>query len=244
MADSTDTSKISRETPAGTLMVALVVSLVCSSLVASAAVLLGPLQEANALLDERRNILAVAGILDEGGDVNALFEGIEPRVVDLATGAYVEDIDAAQYDALEDGQALVYVVQTDGDAEVHRFILPISGQGLWSTMYGFIALEADANTVADITFYAHGETPGVGDFIAKPAWLSLWRGKRVFDEAGQPSIAVVKGRVAADDPAADHRVDGVSGATLTGDGVTDMMRDRFGPEGYGPYLARVRRGEP
>jgi len=231
------------ETVARTLLVAFFVSLVCSSLVASAAVLLQPRQVANAILDARRNILAVAGLLEPDGDVNELYESIEPRVVDLATGAYVEDIDPESFDPVEaakDPEPLVYLVRTDG--EVSKIILPVSGYGLWSTMYGFLALEADGNTVADITFYAHGETPGLGDFIAKPAWRALWRDKRVFDESGTPKIEVVKGRVSPGDPLADYRVDGVSGATLTGNGVTKLMQYWLGDHGYGPYLHNIQRG--
>jgi Na+-transporting NADH:ubiquinone oxidoreductase subunit C len=225
------------ETIARTLLVAFLVSLVCSSLVASAAVLLKPRQVANALLDMRRNILAVAGLLDPEGDVNELYESIESHVVDLETGAYVEDIDPES----NPERALVYLVRQDG--EVSRIILPVSGYGLWSTMYGFLALKADGNTVADITFYAHGETPGLGDFIVKPAWRALWPDKRLFDESGDLKIEVIKGRVLAHDPLADYHVDGVSGATLTGNGVTKMMQYWLGDHGYGPYLRNLQRGE-
>jgi len=251
------------DTVVGTLLIALVVSLVCSSLVASAAVVLKPRQVANAILDMRRNILEVAGLMDPERDVDELFDGIEPRVVDLETGAYVEDIDPEAFDPAEAAKdpersvevpaeidvarvgrrarhALVYLVRQDG--EVTKIILPVSGYGLWSTMYGFLALEADGNTVADITFYAHGETPGLGDFIAKPPWRELWRGKRAFDESGEPKLRVVKGRVSPDDPLGDHHVDGVSGATLTGNGVTKMMQYWLGDHGYGPYLRSIQGG--
>jgi Na+-transporting NADH:ubiquinone oxidoreductase subunit C len=225
------------ETVARTLLVAFFVSLVCSSLVASAAVLLKPRQVANALLDMRRNILDVAGLLDPERDVNELYESIERRVVDLETGAYLEEIDPET----SPGRAVVYLVRQD--REVSKIILPVSGHGLWSTLYGFLALEADGNTVADITFYAHGETPGLGDFISKPAWRELWRNKRVFDERGDLRIEVVKGRVPADDPLADYHVDGVSGATLTGNGVTKLLQHWLGNDGYGPYLRNLRQGE-
>jgi len=251
------------DTVVGTLLVALVVSLVCSSLVASAAVVLKPRQVANAVLDMRRNILEVAGLMDPDRDVDELFDGIEPRVVDLETGAYVEDIDPEAFDPAEAAKdpersvevpteidvarvgrrarhALVYLVRQDG--EVTKIILPVSGYGLWSTMYGFLALEADGNTVADITFYSHGETPGLGDFIAKPAWRELWRGKRAYGESREPKLRVVKGRVSPDDPLGDHHVDGVSGATLTGNGVTKMMQYWLGDHGYGPYLRSIQGG--
>lgn len=224
------------ETVARTLLVAFLVSLVCSSLVASAAVLLKPRQVANALLDMRRNILEVAGLMEPEADVDELYESIDRRVVDLQTGAYVEGADLEGNPEL----GVVYLVRRDG--EVSRIILPVSGYGLWSTLYGFLALRGDGNTIADITFYAHGETPGLGDFIAKPAWRELWRGKRAFDESGDLKIEVIKGRVPADDPLADYHVDGVSGATLTGNGVTKLLQRWLGDDGYGPYLRDLRDG--
>jgi Na+-transporting NADH:ubiquinone oxidoreductase subunit C len=244
------------------LLVALLVSLVGSTLVASASVLLKPRQVANVVLEKRRNILEVAGLLGSGGDIDELFESIETRVIDLETGTYVEGIDSEAFDPIEAAKdpklsiaipaeidiarvgrrarhAVVYLVRRDG--EVGRVILPVSGYGLWSIMYGFIAFEADANTIADITFYSHGETPGLGDFIVKPEWRALWRGKRVFDESGQIQIAVVKGRASGGE-LADYHVDGISGATLTGNGVTNLMRYWLGDHGYGPYLRNIQGG--
>ncbi|MBT8453877.1 MAG: Na(+)-translocating NADH-quinone reductase subunit C [Deltaproteobacteria bacterium] len=251
------------ETVTRTLLVALFVSLVCSSFVASAAIVLKPRQVENAIEEMRRNILQVAGLWAPDADLDELFESIEPRVVELETGAYVEGIDPEAYDPVEASKdparsieipseldvakvgrrakhALVYLVLRDG--ELSKIILPISGYGLWSTLHGFLALEADANTVADITFYEHGETPGLGDFIVKPAWRELWRGKRAFDDSGSLALSVVKGRVADDDPLADYRVDGVSGATLTGNGVTNIIQYWLGEHGYGPFLAKLQAG--
>ena len=252
-----------REGVARTLLVALLVSLVCSSLVASAAVVLKPLQEANAKLDARKNILDVAGVFDPDRDIDEQFESIETRVVDLQTGTYRGDIDPDAFDpeqARKDpkqsttvppeldaarvgrraDRALVYLVR-DGDS-VTRIILPVYGYGLWSTMYGFLALEPDGNTVADIVFYSHAETAGIGDFVSKPKWRSLWPAKRAFDEDGELMLRVVKGRVSPDDPLADYHVDGVSGATLTGNGVTNLIQYWLGPHGFGPYLREIQQG--
>ncbi len=263
MPEPSQKSAPKTDTVLRTLLVALFVSLVCSSLVASAAIVLQPLQVENAILDMRRNILQVAGLWDPQADVDELFASIEPRVVDLESGAYAEDIDPETFDpedAAKDPElgvqippeldvakvrrrakhALVYLVREDD--ELSKIILPISGYGLWSTLYGFLALEADGNTVADITFYAHGETPGLGDFIVQPAWRELWHGKRAFDESGKLQLQVVKGRVSADDPLADYHVDGVSGATLTGNGVSNMMTYWLGDHGYGPFLRTIQRG--
>lgn len=264
MPDPVKAPEAKTETVGRTLLVALLVSLVCSSLVASASVLLKPRQVANAILEMRRNILEVAGLMEPDSDVNELYQSIEARVVDLETGTYVEDMDPEGFKPLEAAKdpelsvqvpaeidvarvgrranrALVYLVRDDG--ALSTIILPVSGYGLWSTMYGFLALEPDANTVAGITFYAHGETPGLGDFVSKPAWRALWRDKRLFDESGELKIRVIKGRVSADDPLADYHVDGVSGATLTGNGVSNLLRYWLGEHAYGPYLRKLQRGE-
>lgn len=252
---------VRRESVPRTLLVAFFVSLVCSSLVASAAVMLKPRQVANAVLDVRKNILRAAGLLEPDADVNELFSRIEPRVIDYATGAYVDDVDPETFDPVEAARdpelgldipskldvarvgrrarlGLVYFVR-EGD-EVIRIILPVSGYGLWSTLHGFLALEPDANTVADIVFYSHAETAGIGDFLTKEAWRAGWPGKRAYDETGELRLQVSKGRVAAEDPLRDYRVDGVSGATLTGNGVTNLVRYWLGEHGYGPFLRRFR----
>lgn len=263
MPDPSQSPSIGRESVGRTLFVALSVSLVCSSLVASAAVVLKPRQVANALLERRRNILEVAGLMKPGRDVDELFMNVEPRVIELETGTYLDDVDPRDFDpeqAARDSErsvlippeldvvrlgrrakrARVYLVRDEG--EVSRIILPISGYGLWSTIHGFLALEPDATTVADIVFYSHGETAGIGDFITDRDWLDLWIGKRAFDDEGHVAIEVYKGRTTPDDPLADYRVDAVSGATLTGNGVTHMMQYWLGDHGYGPYLKRIRKG--
>ncbi len=259
-----DVSIQRRESVARTLIVALCVSLVCSSFVASAAVLLKPRQMENARMDMRRNILEVADIGDSNASVDERFASIEPKIIDLETGSYVEDADASQFDPVAASRdpdrsiaippeldlarlgrradrALVYLVSKED--EIRKIILPVWGYGLWSTLYGFVALEPDGRTISDITFYSHGETPGLGDFIEKPDWRALWQGKEVYDESGDVAIRVVKGRVSADDPRARYLVDGVSGATLTGNGVTNLMRYWFGDHGYGPYLRQLQGGE-
>ena len=246
-----------------TLLVALFVSLLCSSFVASAAIVLKPRQVENAIVEMRRNVLEVAGLWAPEAEVDTLFESVEPRVVELETGAYADDIDPEAYDPADAAKdpdqsveipgaidvaklgrrakyARVYLIR--GEGEIRKIILPISGYGLWSTLYGFLALEADGNTVSDITFYAHGETPGLGDFIVKPAWRALWRGKRAYDDSGELELKVVKGRVSADDPLADYHVDGVSGATLTGNGVSNIIKYWLGDNGYGPFLKNIQAG--
>lgn len=253
------------ETPQKMLIVALLLCLVCSILVSSAAVFLKPLQERNKELDMKKNILASANLLPPGADVEQVFQSVEPRVVELSSGEYADSIDAATFDqraatkSLQTGVAipdaediarirrraqygLVYLVANE-EGGLKYVILPVHGKGLWSTMYGFIALQGDANTVAGITFYQQGETAGLGAEVSNPHWNAKWRGKEVYGEEGQPTIQVIKGSVDPTMPNAEYKVDGIAGATLTSRGVTNLVRYWLGPHGYGPYLSRVREGE-
>jgi Na+-transporting NADH:ubiquinone oxidoreductase subunit C len=247
---------------------AAAVCLVCSVVVALSAVLLKDLQDANAALDRQKKVLSVAGLVDEDAGLSAddaqrIFDGsVRPRVVDLASGEYATDVDPLAYDqqrALKDPalsapapenragiarvpkRALVYLV-VDGDGKVEELVLPIEGKGLWSTLYGFLALAPDTTSIRGITFYQHGETPGLGGEVDNPRWKGLWPGRHAYDENWEPAISVIKG--VAGPPSEDpHSVDGLSGATLTGRGVNELLHFWLGQHGFGPYLERVRSGE-
>ena len=252
----------SRDGIANTLIVAIGVSLVCSVLVSATAVVLKPLQERNQALNRQKIVLEVAGLYEPGADVEALFSGIDVRLVDLSSGEYTDAVDARAFDAVAASRdpvlgidipgdldvaairrrsiyAPVYLVR-DGDT-VEQVILPVYGTGLWSTMYGYLAVEPDGVTVRGLQFYEHAETPGLGDQVEKPAWLAQWPGKRLFDEAGNTRIEVVRGQVQPGDDDI-HQVDGLSGATLTGRGVTLLLHYWIGPHGFGPYLANLNAG--
>jgi Na+-transporting NADH:ubiquinone oxidoreductase subunit C len=253
------------ETPQKMLIVALLLCLACSVLVSSAAVFLRPLQERNKELDMKKNILASAGLLKEGSDIEQLFQSVQPRVVEFATGEYAQSIDPASYNQLTAAKApqtsvvipaeqdiakigrraqygLVYLVANE-QGGLKYIILPIRGKGLWSTMYGFIALQDDADTVEGLTFYQQGETAGLGAEVSNPDWTAKWHGKEVYGEEGLPKIQVIKGNVEPTTPNAEYKVDGIAGATLTSRGVTNLVRYWLGPHGYGPYLSRIREGE-
>ena len=245
----------------GTLMVALIVCLVCSVLVSTAAVYLKPLQDTNKALDKKKNILAVADLLQEGVPIEQSFGQVEPRVVNLETGAFVDDIDAASFDARKAAKDPEFSVKIPSDkdtASIRRraqnatvyfvkegeraglMILPIHGYGLWSTLYGFIALESDGETVYGLSFYEHAETPGLGGEVDNPKWKSLWRGKKLFDEQGDMQLQVIKGSVDANTAHAEHKVDGLAGATLTSRGVSNLLNYWLSDQGFGPFLGKVR----
>jgi Na+-transporting NADH:ubiquinone oxidoreductase subunit C len=250
----------SNDTAAKTLTVTLVMCLVCSLLVSGATVLLRPYQERNRLEDRKRNILQAAGLLAPGMDIDRRFEHIEARLVDLDSGRYVDAADPESFDerrAAKDPQrgvaipkaldrarirrraklAPVYLVK-DGE-RVETVVLPVYGAGLYSTLYGYLALAGDANTVVGLSFYEQGETPGLGGNVASPRWLAKWPGKRVYDDRRERRIEIVKGGVDADSPDAIYRVDSLSGATLTSAGVSNLLAYWLDDHGYRPFLSRI-----
>ena len=243
---------------AKTLIVALALCLVCSVLVSTAAVTLKPLQEANKALDKKRNILNIAGMMKPGASVEELFSDIEPRVVDMQTGDFADEIAPETYDqrkAAKDPQvsrklskeediasirrqaryATVYLVRRD-DGQLQTIILPVHGYGLWSTMYGFVALEGDGRTIRGLGFYEHAETPGLGGEVDNPGWKEKWVGKQVYDPDGEVAVKLIKGAVGAGTPDAQYKVDALAGATLTSRGVENLIHYWLGDQGFRPFL--------
>lgn len=246
-----------------TLTVALVLCIVCAVVVSSAAVILRPTQEENKLLDLKTNILASAGLLQVGVDVEKQFDQISTRVVDLETGRFTDAIDPATFDqrksskdpamstALDPSEdlakikrrenyATVYLVE--GEQGIEKIVLPIKGYGLWSTLYGFLALESDLQTVAGIGFYEHAETPGLGGEIDNPSWKASWIGKQAYD-SGVMAISVIKGKVDLTRPEGDYQIDGIAGATLTTRGVNNLVQYWLGKEGFEPLIDYLKSGE-
>lgn len=257
-----------QESTSRTLLVTLLVCLVCSVFVASAAVMLKPTQIENRLLDKQRSILSIAGLLEKGmsaDDIKALYaERIVAKVVDLETGTFTDALDPLTFDPLAAAKdpklshalsgeqdiasirrlerfSTVYLVEQGGELET--VVLPVRGYGLWSTLYGFMALQSDLDTVVGFGFYQHGETPGLGGEVDNPKWIGLWPGKQLFDENGELVVQIVKGNVDAESPQAIHQVDGLAGATLTSNGVNNLLHFWLGENGFGPFLAKLRAGE-
>lgn len=249
-----------------TILVTVLLCVICSVVVSAAAVLLKPMQVANKDQDRKSNILAAAGISDPSKSVDELFEQITTRYVDLKSGHFVDE-PTPNYDASkaakdpELGRTLpgdidtasikyqanvmpVYLVEDDA-GNLQKLILPVHGYGLWSTLYGFLALQGDLNTVVGLGFYSHAETPGLGGEVDNPLWKALWPGKKVYSEGDTttPVIGLIKGGVDASDPDAEYKVDALSGATLTSNGVTHLIQFWMGENGYAPFLNNLRAGE-
>ena len=246
-----------------TLLVAFTLCVVASALVTTTTVLLRPIQEKNRLLDRQKNILAVAGLLQTGKSIQELSSRLETRIVDIQSGRFVDIENPGQFDQHDASRhplpstamtpkqdiakiqrranhALVYLLR-DTTGQIKTIVLPVHGYGLWSTLYGFLALASDTRTVEGLSFYEHADTPGLGGEVDNPRWKALWPGKQVYDEYWQPTIQLVKGGVDPDDPTTKHQIDALSGATLTNHGIENLLRFWLGNDGFAPFLTRLRR---
>jgi len=226
-----------------TFRFAAMVTIVCSVLLAGAATLLKPRQDENKLLDKKKNILISVGIEPVNGEnftrseINETYANrIKELVIDLK-GNIVEGKKPSDLDPGKDTE-LLPIYESIKDGEISAYVLPVSGKGLWSTINGYLALSSDGVTVKGITFYSHGETPGLGGEIEKEWFTNNFIGKKIADENGTlVSINVVKGKV---DPASEkaiHQVDGISGATLTANGVSNFLKEDL--KTYEPFLKTI-----
>jgi Na+-transporting NADH:ubiquinone oxidoreductase subunit C len=243
-----------------TIFVAVSICLVASMVVSAAAVSLRPLQEVNKLKDKQINILQVAGLYEPGSNVAEAFKVFEPQVLEIATGKFTDKFDPATFDdraaaddpetsiALTDDPAsigrqskyvTVYLLRND-DGSLDKVILPIHGYGLWSTLYGFIALEENGNDIFGLQFYSHGETPGLGAEVDNPRWKSQWNGKKLSDDSGDLLITVAK---TVPPEGEEYHVDALAGATLTTVGVDNLVRFWMGEAGFAPFLENLKAGE-
>lgn len=259
-----------RDSITNTFVVTLVLCIVCSLLVSTAAVSLNDVQSRNKLLDRQRNIVEAAGLKKESGEfaakeiIDMFSDGtIEAKIVDLQTGEYVTDnaIASDSFDerkAAKDGSmnaqitskfrigiakrekyTWVYLVK-DKQGNLEQVVLPIYGKGLWSTMYGFVALKSDLKTINGLTYYEHGETPGLGGEVENPKWKKQWQGKQIW--RGEPTDAMLAVGVSKGGTTVENKpymVDGLSGATITSRGVDSMIKYWLSSDAFGPYLAKL-----
>jgi Na+-transporting NADH:ubiquinone oxidoreductase subunit C len=226
-----------------TLVFISIVTIVLGFFLALAADGLRDLQNLNVENDMKKNILLSLGFKpgDEtpwsSDDIQKLFqENIETLVLD-ASGQRTEK-DPKEIDTEKDVELLPIYLKKIGD-NVEGYAIPIAGKGLWSTLFGYFAIEPDGRTVKGITFYKHGETPGLGGEVDKAWFQQNFIGKRFVDENDQLlGIHVIKGKVQSDDLEAYHKVDGISGATMTGKGLQNFLKDDLAK--YEPFFKQVR----
>ncbi len=243
------------ETIMKTLGVTLGICLLCSLFVSFTAVSLRDQQNTNKLNDKRIKILEAAKIYDESISVEDQFKNLEIRFLDFDTGETFREYKDFNIDKYDQLQSLRFTDQSKPvpadkdiaiiknrenigkiyfstiDNEIDKLILPIRGYGLWGTLYGYIAIENDFNTVVGIEFYEHKETPGLGGEVDNPNWKNIWVGKEIY-QSGDVKLQVIKGAVDENVDNAKHMVDGLSGATLTSRGVSNMIEYWFSDSGY------------
>lgn len=237
--------------------VAILVALVSAVVVSTAAVALKPLQDAHLEAERAARMAQMLDTLPGMRDVmeEAGVDTLETRIVELATGRFATDIDPADFDyqaaATDPAQSTaipseadvaglgrranhmpVHLLEREGDLLL--IVLPVQGRGYQSAIQAMLALQPDLNTIAALTITEQGETPGIGARVDEPAWQALWPDKQIADETGQIVISVVRGTATG-----PYEVDAISGATVTSNGVANMLRYWLSDHGYGPFLARL-----
>lgn len=247
------------ESRSKTIVMAFLVSGICALMVSAATVYLRPIQAANRAAEQQARLSAlVAGIPGMSALLEQSGGSLGTIVVDLARGAAAADVtpdnlaatlkETANWTGLAPSDDLagirsrpnyaqIYLLR-DEIGDVSLAILPISGSGYNGPIDAILALKGDMSTIAGLAITAQSETPGLGARIEEPAWLSQFPGTRLADASGELRFAVARGAAGN-----EFEVDGITGATRTSNAITDMVRFWLGPNGYGPLIAAIRRGE-
>ena len=234
--------------------------LLCSAIISLIAIQLRSVQNENVVKDMQKKIVSSAGLQLEYGSVENAMMNIKTIVVDLDQGKIV-DINPNSYELSkelrEEGKYKFLTAENDiasikkrekyskvyieyKDDKINTLILPVRGYGLWGILYGYLAIKSDFNTVAGLEFYEHKETPGLGAEIDNPKWKALWKGKKIYQENGEVSLKVIKGNVLASSDNVNYEVDGLSGATLTCNGVTNLIAYWMGSDGFLNFINNLR----
>ena len=237
------------------LIIPLLVCIACAVVVSITAVTVRTEQIANVENEKKNKIISAAGIGITEDEVENEFKKITTLYVDFRSNEFVsveEKYDHLKAVLKSDLSEIVpkdkdiailkrrenvgpIYVWTNENKEVERVVLPIRGYGLWGTLYGYLSLGSDLNSVNGIEFYDHKETPGLGGEVENEDWKAIWKGKLIYNQDGGVELKVVKG--AAKD---EYQIDGLSGATLTSNGVSNMINYWLGDEAYGPALKKIK----
>lgn len=241
-----------------TFVVAFLVAAVSAAAVSVTAVSLKPRQDANAERQRQERMTRMIASLPGLEDIlqRAGSDSLETRSVDLTRGAYAPQVDPATLDpaaaSADPARSTALPAEVDiarigrrpdlmpvhvvmRGRELALIVLPVYGGGYQSTIRAYLALEGDLNTIAALSIYEQGETPGLGTRITEPAWQAQWRGKLAADDSGAIRIGVVRGSGAG-----PHEIDGITGATRSANGVANLVRFWLGKDGFGPFLDNLR----
>ena len=263
---------MNNDSPKKALLMIFVTALACSILVSVAAISLRPIQLTHKLLERARNVIQLTGLVsaEQNNELSdeallTLYGQLDKRVVNIDEQIFAPDINpetfdqrkaandaersvdiSAEFDIASLGRrsryAMVYIVWQED--QLKRIILPMHGQGMWSTIYGYIALGPDLNTIEGVSFYEQAETPGLGDQILRPEWQAQWLGRKLLDTTGSLRFRIASGSVNPDSPTAAYEVDALSGASVTANGVNGLVGYWFGDHGFQPFLQQLRSTPP
>lgn len=247
----------------GTMIFTVTLCLLCSFMITGTAELLKERKLVKKRDELKRNVLIAADVDIADKDFRAIFDkDVKSMLVSLDTGVVETNAEVLDFDErmaainpetssklerkkdkakikTRADQARVFKV-FDDNGTLTSVVVPIYGKGLWSMIYGYVALQSDFNTIENVVFYEHGETPGIGDFLNDPDWTDKWHGKQIFDASGKVSFKIVKGGAKAGDV---HGVDAVSGATMTGRGVQRSVQFWFGAQGFEMFFNKLKASE-
>lgn len=228
-----------------TFVFAAIVCIVCSFTLAFVFQSLKDKQELNEALDVKKNILKAVGLktpLPRTAKSEEILKTYREKIQELVIDEQGNIVEGkTPQDAVTQSDLHPIYIYKEGEETV-AYAFPVQGKGLWSTLFGYLAIEPDGITVRGISFYLHGETPGLGAEIEKDWFQDNFKGKKIWSEEEQAtrSIAVVKGRVEGRIPKDEEPfyVDGISGATMTSIGVTNLLKKWIGV--YTPFFAKIR----
>ena len=238
-----------------TIGFAAIICIVCSLVLSATASQLKARQEINVEIDRKINVLKAFGVTvtnEQGNKLsNQEIEGyfaknISEIIIDKETGEIIPNLTSQSLPKEElkaktiDEKTKLPLYQWTENNQVVKYAFPISGMGLWSILYGYLAIDKDLSTIVGITFYKHGETPGLGGECSADWFQNQFKGKKIYRDGSLLTFEVVKGNVEGKYPqGSDHAVDGMSGATMTGNGINRFMnRDIMH---YERYFSKLRK---
>jgi Na+-transporting NADH:ubiquinone oxidoreductase subunit C len=219
----------------------IILTLVCAISLALASLGLKPFQDANKELEKKQNILATVMQVKSREEASSIYEKrVKSYVVDFngneVKGKKAGEVDiASEYKKkAQERQLPIYEILSDDGSKSEYYVLPIYGFGLWNDIWGFVALKGDLNTINGVKFEHKGETPGLGARIATEEIQLRYKDKKIFQGDNLASIIMAKGEMGGGNASIeafkgkDHEIDGMSGATITGKGLTAMLKDYLG----------------
>lgn len=229
-----------------------IVTIICAGLLSSAAYLLKEKQQTNVEVDMKKNILKAVKLLENekmsqqeilksyNTNIESFVVNNFGEIVELPEGISVEDVDPEKEDTKPENERLYPVYIKKSGADISAYCIPIIGKGLWSTMYGYLALEPDLNIILGITFYKQAETPGLGSEVGSESFQNKFIGKEIWDaDDNLIAIIILKLEPESDSPNIKHEVAGISGATKTSEGVMNLLlKDLLK---YENYFRKVRK---